>query len=294
MALKVRFLRGNTESNNGFTGELGIITIDTQAKNIRIHDSVTPGGHVVPNSEKIAEMIDTRVGAENIQDQLNTKVDKVAGKQLSTEDFTTDEKNKLNNIQAGAQVNTVTSVAGRLGDIILSIVDIIGLDEALNSLIPLSQKGQANGVATLGSSGKIPENQLPALAITETHSVANLTERDALSVQEGDVAIVTDSGDGHTRSYIMDRLGVWHEISTPGLVKSVAGRIGDIILTASDVGLDKVPNLALATLAQVQNLGSSITNDALMSPRRTKEMLESIGFSFDPSGNATIDQGTIS
>ena len=42
---------------------------------------------------------------QNIQVALNNKVDKVTGKQLSTEDYTAAEKNKLSNIQAGAGVN---------------------------------------------------------------------------------------------------------------------------------------------------------------------------------------------
>ena len=294
MALQVKFLRGNTLSNDGFTGALGTITIDTQARNIRIHDSVTAGGHVVPNSEKIAEMIEARVGAENIQGQLDSKVDKVTGKQLSTEDYTTTEKNKLAGIEAGAEVNDVTTVAGRVGDIVLAIADITGLSDELSSLIPITQKGAANGVATLDSGSKIPSSQLPALAVTETYSVTDITARDALSAQEGDVAIVTDSGDGHTRSYILDDLGAWHEISTPGLVQSVAGRIGDVVLTASDVGLGNVPNLPKASTGQANDLGSGTTDNALMSPLKTKEMMQSAGFSFDSSGNATLDLGTIS
>lgn len=43
---------------------------------------------------------------------LNTKVDKIDGKQLSTEDYTSDEKTKLSGIEAGAQKNTVTGVKG--------------------------------------------------------------------------------------------------------------------------------------------------------------------------------------
>lgn len=42
---------------------------------------------------------------------LDEKVSKVTGKQLSTEDYTTDEKNKLEGIQEGAQVNTVDGVS---------------------------------------------------------------------------------------------------------------------------------------------------------------------------------------
>ena len=41
----------------------------------------------------------------NIHDELDQKVDKVSGKGLSTNDYTTEEKNKLAGIQAGAQVN---------------------------------------------------------------------------------------------------------------------------------------------------------------------------------------------
>lgn len=43
---------------------------------------------------------------------VDTKVDKVAGKQLSTNDYTTTEKNKLAGIEDGAQKNTVTGIKG--------------------------------------------------------------------------------------------------------------------------------------------------------------------------------------
>lgn len=43
---------------------------------------------------------------------LEDKVSKVVGKQLSTEDYTTAEKTKLEGIQEGAQVNTIDGVSG--------------------------------------------------------------------------------------------------------------------------------------------------------------------------------------
>lgn len=55
---------------------------------------------------------------------LDSKVDKVTGKGLSTEDYTTAEKNKLAGIEAGAQVNTVTSVAGKTGAVTLAKSDV--------------------------------------------------------------------------------------------------------------------------------------------------------------------------
>lgn len=42
---------------------------------------------------------------------INAKVDKVDGKQLSTEDYTNAEKTKLSGIEDGAQVNVVKSVS---------------------------------------------------------------------------------------------------------------------------------------------------------------------------------------
>src|SRR5690606_20411092 len=51
--------------------------------------------------------------ASAVTSALAGKVDKVSGKGLSTEDYTTAEKSKLAGIEAGAQVNTVTSVAGK-------------------------------------------------------------------------------------------------------------------------------------------------------------------------------------
>lgn len=55
---------------------------------------------------------------------ISGKVDKVIGKQLSTEDYTTAEKQKLSGVAIGAQVNTVTSVAGRTGSIVISKTDV--------------------------------------------------------------------------------------------------------------------------------------------------------------------------
>ena len=47
---------------------------------------------------------------EAVSNLDGNKVDKVAGKQLSTEDYSTDEKNKLNGIASGAQVNVLENL----------------------------------------------------------------------------------------------------------------------------------------------------------------------------------------
>ena len=63
---------------------------------------------------------------------VNGKVDKVQGKGLSQNDYTNADKTKLAGIQAGAQVNTVTSVAGKTGAVTLNKSDV-GLGNVNNT-----------------------------------------------------------------------------------------------------------------------------------------------------------------
>ena len=67
---------------------------------------------------------------ENVQTQLNDKVDKVTGKGLSTNDYTNAEKTKLSGIETGAQKNTITGVKGnaettyRTGNVNITAINI--------------------------------------------------------------------------------------------------------------------------------------------------------------------------
>lgn len=110
-----------------------------------------------------------------------------------------------------------------------------GITDAIN----VSQKAAANGVATLGADSKIPNNQLPALAITDTFVVASQAAMLALSTAEkGDVAVRTDLN----KSFILtadpySTLANWQELLTPtDTVLSVNGFTGAVTLGASDVG----------------------------------------------------------
>ena len=55
-----------------------------------------------------------------------------------------------------------------------------------------TQKGQANGIATLDTSGKIPNSQIPNV-FKEAAVVNNITERDKLDAFEGLHALVIDA-----------------------------------------------------------------------------------------------------
>lgn len=97
-------------------------------------------------------------GAVALFDGATGKLLKVAGKGLSTEDYTTAEKSKLAGVAAGAQVNTVTSVAGKTGAVTLSKADV-GLANADNtsdaskSVLSATKLTTARTL-TIGSAGK--------------------------------------------------------------------------------------------------------------------------------------------
>jgi len=107
-----------------------------------------------------------------------------------------------------------------------------------------SEKGQVNGYASLNSAGKIPNSQIPALAISETFIVANQAAMLALVAEQGDVAIRTDL----SKSFILRQepattLGNWSELLTPmSPVQSVNGLTGTVVLGKSEIGLGNVDN----------------------------------------------------
>lgn len=100
--------------------------------------------------------------------------------------------------------------------------------------VPVAAKGAANGVATLDSNGKLQTTQVPAIAITSVYSCTTLAARDAITAEEGDVAIVDDDGTGNPRSYIWGGYA-WKELKSALTVLSVAGKTGNVSLSVGDV-----------------------------------------------------------
>lgn len=97
-------------------------------------------------------------------------------------------------------------------------------------MVAAYQRAAANGLAPLDASGLIPTAHMPPLSITNVFSAANITERDALTPQMGDVAIVIDIHE----SFIWDG-SAWLSMSTPDAVTSVNGATGAITLDTDNV-----------------------------------------------------------
>lgn len=143
---------------------------------------------------------------------------------------------------AGTYTKVTTDAQGRVSSgTNLSSGDIPDLS---GTYIPVSEKAAVNGVATLGANGKIPSNQIPAVAISETFVVASQAAMLALTAETGDVAVRTDV----SKSFILtaepaSTLGNWQELLTPTApVQSVNGQTGNVVVTKADVGLGNADN----------------------------------------------------
>lgn len=127
---------------------------------------------------------------EDVANALEDKVDKVTGKGLSTEDYTTAEKTKLAGIEAGATnyVHPATHPSTM----------ITGLGTAATKDTGTS----AGNVPVLGSDGKLASEVLPEIPspVTVYNGLDSNSATDALSAAQG--KILADQIDGLTASDI--------------------------------------------------------------------------------------------
>lgn len=118
-------------------------------------------------------------------------------------------------------------------------------------------KGAANGLATLGSDGKLLEGQLPAIAITDyLGASANQAAMLAKTGQKGDWTIREDLGTvwlvtGATPT----QLASWTQLGYPTIpVTSVNGQSGAVVISPASIGAATAADLdnvfAIATQAQ--------------------------------------------
>ena len=179
----------------------------------------------------------TLTNASALLEALDDKVDKVEGKQLSTEDFTTALLTKLNSIAEGAEVNVQPDWNASEGDAQILNKPTLGSASSRNV-------GTAEGqVPVLNASGKLPDTVIPPLALGEYAGEVS-TKNDLTTLtnaQQGDIAKVTsDSTAANNGVYFLNGaatvLSNWIQIVGPGSVISVNGQSGVVTLTAADVG----------------------------------------------------------
>lgn len=188
------------------------------------------------------------------------------------------DKTKLNGIATGATANdsdaNLKNRANHTGE--QEIGTVTGLQDALDAKIPATQKGSANGVASLDETGKVPTAQLPDSILggavyqgTWNASTNTPTIPAASSANKGHYRVVTVAGttdidgtdDWEVGDWIISNGAAWDKVDNTDAVISVAGRKGAIVLTTEDIG--GLGSLGEQDAADVDITGGTLSNVTL-------------------------------
>lgn len=209
---------------------------------------------------------------ENVQTQLNDKVDKVTGKGLSTNDYTSAEKTKLSGIEAGAQKNTITGVKGsaettyRTGNVNITATNI-GLGNVNNTSDAEKPISTATKTALDGKQEKVTG---AATTITDSNLTA---DRALISNSSGKVAVssVTSTELGYLDGVTSNIQTQLNNKLSSAPVTSVNNKTGAVTLAKGDVGLGNVDNtsdankpISNATQAALNDKQSKITVNGIL------------------------------
>jgi hypothetical protein len=128
------------------------------------------------------------------------------------------------------------------------------VDTELSTKEDTSNKGIANGYASLDSNGKLSSAEIPSITITDTYVVGSQAAMLALSAAEqGDVAVRTDLN----KSFILvadpySVLANWQELLSPtDAVSSVFGRSGTVTAQSDDYTATQITNTPSGSIAAI-------------------------------------------
>ena len=194
------------------------------------------------------------------------KVDKVAWKQLSTEDYSTAEKTKLAGIETGANAYThpethpatmivedsthrfVTDTqtaawdSKAAGTHAHAISDVTGLTTALSGKLDATEKGAANGLAPLGADSKIASTYLPSYVV-EAANFAALPE----TGEAGKIYVTLDTN----KTYRWSGTAYTEITASPGSTDAVTEGASNLYFTYARVRDTVLTGLSTATNAVI-------------------------------------------
>lgn len=122
------------------------------------------------------------------------------------------------------------------------------LDAGLASKLNTSARGAANGVASLDAAGKIPLSQLSVSGLqfkgawnpnTNTPTLIDGTGTTGDFYKASQAGTYNTGNGSHTYAigdWVIFAGGVWTRLGSADTVAMVNGRLGDVVLTAADVG----------------------------------------------------------
>lgn len=187
----------------------------------------------VASATEVASALSQKADTSYVNTELNKKVDKVVGKRLSTEDYTTTEKTKLSGIAAGAQVNVIETIKVN-GEPVSP-----GSNKDVNITVPtVTVTGVASKDKILKLSGGTLSSELSLSYSTETKKII-LSGQDSVEIASIDAT-----------QFVKD-----------GMVQNVSFDPETKVLTIAfntDAGIENI-EVDLASLVDAYTAGSGIT-----------------------------------
>ena len=142
-------------------------TLITKLTNLLNIQSVADGQLEVSPEGQLSVVSIAQSQVAGLTDALAGKVDVVAGKGLSTNDFTTELLQKLNGIEAGAEVNAIESVS--LNSVPLEISGkAVNIPIATVGALGVVQSSAAENGVTVTSNGAMEVNSINANKLVQT------------------------------------------------------------------------------------------------------------------------------
>lgn len=243
---------------------------------------------------------------EKIKNLLNTKVDKVDGKGLSTNDYTTNEKTKLAGIASGAQVNVLEGIQK-------NGATITPVNKIANITINKSDVGLGNVDNTSDANKPISTATQTALngKANSSHTHGNITNTGTLQttdvpIENGDKLVITDASNSNkiartslafdtlnstAEGYALSKDGTWREYNNyihPTYNTHSAG--------AYKVGNDATGHVIIGDALEVTDIQASdynIHTDAGVVAMRLSDVLDVAsqktieGIQFNLNGSST-------
>lgn len=185
-------------------------------------NSISISGHSVAVKISSATGNAVSLAADGLFVDISGKVDKVNGKQLSTEDFTTAEKTKLGGISAGAQVNVIETI--KVDNSSLSVANkTVNID--LSGKVDKVTNAPQGNFAIFGASGSIANSGLSLADLQSDFDVSNKVDKVSNAVS-GNIAVFGASGaivdSGYTFASDSDVIDMLNEKFGVGSISSIS------------------------------------------------------------------------
>ena len=156
-------------------------TLITKLTNLLNIQSVADGQLEVSPEGQLSVVSIAQSQVAGLTEALNGKVDVVAGKGLSTNDFTTELLQKLNGIEAGAEVNAIESIS--LNSVPIEISGkAVNIPIATVGALGVVQSSAAENGVTVTSNGSMEVNSINANKLVQT-------EGESLILNGGNAAV---------------------------------------------------------------------------------------------------------